>query len=181
MLATRIGCPHCDRALKTTRPLAVGKRVLCKQCGTTFTVCPTDITTNAPAPARGAVTLAPGAAPTAIAAAPAPVPVLPAADEEPIATELDGGRFVKAAVVAAVLGGAFLVIGSGSALALVYAASKSRPAAHARNDTSPGRTPVEPDDPPPPPQAQPVRPNLSPPEPGRLPPEEQAKVDAATA
>jgi hypothetical protein len=181
MLATKIVCPHCQRALKTTRPLAVGKRVLCKQCGTTFTVCPTDVTTDTPFPTKAPAALPPSVLPTAVAAAPVPVPVLAAADDEPITTELDGGWFVKAAVVGAVLLGAFVIIGGGSALALVYAASKSR-AAHVKNEQpGPGRTPVDDDDPPPPQEAHPVRTNVSAPEPSRLPAEDQKKVDAATA
>src|SRR4051812_31247440 len=99
MLATKIVCPHCRKALKTTKPLAVGKRVLCKQCGTTFTVCPTDVTTNTPFPVKQAAKQPP-VLPTAIAAAPAPViPVAVAAlDDEPITTEVDGGHLMKLAV-----------------------------------------------------------------------------------
>jgi hypothetical protein len=182
MLASKIVCPHCHRALKTTRPLAVGKRVLCKQCGTTFTVCPTDVGTDTPFPTKAPAALPP----SAIAAAPTPVPAVPVAlDDEPITTEFDGGRFLKVAVVGAVLLGVFVVIGGGTALALVYAATNGRPATHAKNENpTPAPGVSEDDDPPPPPSdARPVRsdPTERVPEQPRLPPEEQAKVDAATA
>ena len=187
MLATRIVCPHCGRALKTTRPLAVGKRVLCKQCGTTFTVCPTDVTTDTPAPARApaplgvlpAVAAAPPGLPS-LSGRPGPAqgPVVPAAfDDEPITTELDGGRFLKVALVGAVLLGAFVVIGGGSALALIYAVTKGRSPSHAKVE-KPAPPPDE-DPPLPPPDTHPVRPDLT--ETPRLTPDEQAKVDAAAA
>src|SRR5437588_95126 len=69
-----------------------------------------------------------------------------------------------------------------TALPLIYAASKSRPPAHARNEKPPAdQTAQDDDDPPPAPDSHPVRPNVRPPEQPRLPPEEQKKVEAATA
>jgi hypothetical protein len=38
MLATKVVCPHCAKQLKTSKPLAVGHRVLCSGCGQSFAV-----------------------------------------------------------------------------------------------------------------------------------------------
>lgn len=193
MLATTIVCPHCSKALKATKPLATGKKVLCKQCGTTFRVPPPDVSAHTSLPTRTIAAL-----PTAVVA---PVAAFAGAgsgvEEEPIATELDGGRVVTIALVALVLAGGFLLIGGGSALALVYAARKERTAgANANNEQTTPDRPKSPGDqePPltPPPDSRPLRPGLNDPEDNekkphevepvsvpRLPPEEQEKVNRA--
>jgi hypothetical protein len=66
MLATKVVCPNCSRTLKTATALPVGKKVLCRQCGTTFSVT-ADNSPRTPAPSRR---LAP--APVAEPVAPAP-------------------------------------------------------------------------------------------------------------
>jgi hypothetical protein len=114
MLAAKIVCPHCHRSLKTTKPLAVGKRVLCKQCGTTFRVSPPDVSENTPRPVRQGMATVPALGPLFQS------PALP--NDEPIATELDNSQMIKIAVVGLVLACGFLLIGGGSVLALVYAA-----------------------------------------------------------
>jgi len=182
MLASKIVCPQCHRALKASQPLAVGKKVLCKQCGTTFRVAPTDVSAITPLPTRN------GAVMPAVVAAPVAAFASPGVDDEPITTELDSSRLVKIALVAAVLAGGFLLIGGGSTLALVYALTRDKaPAANAKNDkpATSGRHEEEED-----PSAprrdnfRPIRPGEEdpkpePPPPPRLPPDEQEKVDKA--
>ncbi len=51
MLATKVICPNCSRTLKSATPLPVGKKVLCRQCGTSFGVQPDD-GPSTPAPTR---------------------------------------------------------------------------------------------------------------------------------
>ncbi len=139
MLASKIVCPHCHKALKATQPLALGKKVLCKQCGTTFRVSPTDVSADTPFPTKVATAL-----PTAVAAPVAAVagPPIAGVEDEPITTELVGSRLVKIGLVAVVLAGGFLLFAGGSALALVYALSKASTPANAKNDKpadKPGR------------------------------------------
>src|SRR5260370_10308159 len=58
MLATKVICPNCSRTLMAATPLPVGKKVLCRQCGTTFGVQP-DEGPRTPAPSRRLATAAP--------------------------------------------------------------------------------------------------------------------------
>jgi hypothetical protein len=37
MLATKLACPHCSSILKTSKPVAEGKRITCVKCGQAFT------------------------------------------------------------------------------------------------------------------------------------------------
>src|SRR5947209_14485212 len=58
MLATKVVCPNCSRTLLTATPLPVGKKVLCRQCGTTFGVQPDD-GPHTPPPSRRLTATAP--------------------------------------------------------------------------------------------------------------------------
>jgi hypothetical protein len=198
MLATTIVCPHCTKALKATKPLALGKKVLCKQCGTTFRVTSSDVSSNTPFPTAVAAGMSTAIAPTA------PVAVLAGSaavlDDEPITTEIDGGRILKIGFVALVLAAGLFFIGGGSVLALVYVAHQSHSQlANAKPDTPAPELPKPPDGPGNSPDV-PVRPNQNPIRPvaddpeeqdpkkphesepvttPRLPPEEQEKVNKA--
>jgi predicted Zn finger-like uncharacterized protein len=66
MLPTRVACPHCRAALKTSQPLAEGQRVKCPSCGTRFTIG----TDRAPATAEDWFRVGPPPQPAAFAAEP---------------------------------------------------------------------------------------------------------------
>jgi hypothetical protein len=166
MFATKIVCPQCSKALKAAQPLAVGKKVLCKQCGTTFRVSPNDATA-APVAANQSVPLA-----------------AMAGDDEPIATEVEGGRFAKMALVALVLTGGVLFLSAGNVLALFYAVHKDHAQASHNRTMDNDESSVPEEDYSPPGEQQPFhQPTDEPPAPAapRLPLEEQAKVNDAIA
>jgi hypothetical protein len=73
MLATKVLCPHCSRRLKTTRPLEVGRYVLCPRCDRSFAVRPEWVTARAEMPVVAAVTGAHSVPPPVSGAQP-PVP-----------------------------------------------------------------------------------------------------------
>jgi hypothetical protein len=181
MLATKIVCPHCHKALRASKPLAAGKRVLCKQCGTMFAVSSQGVSANTPFPTMspaGIQTVAPAAAPTML-------------DEAPITTEVVGSYLLKLAVVGVILAGGFAVIAGGSVLALWYVWSKDSNSAHntkSEPTTAPARTTAPPrgkqreeEEEREPGDRVPVRDPVKEAPPPRLPPAEQAKVDAASA
>src|SRR5438105_4292010 len=50
MLATKVACPKCQAALKTSKPLPVGQKVKCPKCGAAF-----QVTANEAKPAPAAL------------------------------------------------------------------------------------------------------------------------------
>ena len=145
MFTTNVVCPKCRITLKSSKPIPVGQRVNCKQCGTTFAIPAQDISANTPAPAKNLT--------------PAVAPVVP----PPAAAAVGSGgkKLLPLMVVGAVLAGGFLLVVGGGGLAL-WILTHPRP--HAKND-KPG-DPSKPkgdqtasnsgsEEPPPPPRVRP--------------------------
>jgi hypothetical protein len=160
MLATKVVCPNCSRLLKTTTALPVGKKVLCRQCGTTFGVQPDDGPPT-PAPARR-------------------LPTPPAA--VPVAEAAPGGAN-KALLFGGVIGAALLLMLVGSAAVVAFAVLRPNKVAQV-SDTKPAADPDKPPEYCPPVPIKDDKPDPvvtveTPTEKPWLPKEEQEKVDKA--
>jgi hypothetical protein len=125
MLATNVVCPNCSRTLKTATPLPVGRKVLCRQCGTTFGVQPGAGPTT-PAPVKG----------MSIPAGP------PAA---PVAAATESGGMSKGLLFAGIICAVVLAMFAGSAAVIAFAAFRNRPPDRVANahDTLPAPGPGE--------------------------------------
>jgi hypothetical protein len=119
MLATKIVCPNCARELKTPTPLPVGRKVLCRQCGTTF-----------------------GVQPVSGDAAPAPTKRPASAAPAPIAVSDNGGGTNKMLLIGGVIGGVALFMVLGSAAVVGFAVLRAQNKATADTGTPPATTPA---------------------------------------
>lgn len=194
MLVTKVICPHCAKHLKTSKPLAVGHRVLCSGCGRSFAVRPDVLAeaangvTSRSAPVVESLTRTPPPRASAV-----PIETVPASVPVP-------NR--QALWIGVILGGLLLVMGATIGLVVFFATRKAPPDVSAQaSTTTPGESnsqtsnPPSPNAPPPPEGSPPP-----PPEPGRrddppplgdpsptpdperaawLPPEEQEQVNKA--
>jgi hypothetical protein len=128
MLVTKVTCPRCGKHLKTSRPLAVGYRILCSGCNSSFAVRPEDGARAeeppAPPPAPRP-TPPPALRPTPDA--PLAIGAVPTAEEEP--------RPVSpwlAVLGLGVLVGGVLLLAGGIALAMHLSGKRDRARAEAQ-------------------------------------------------